>query len=197
MSDFSSALEKNRELSGRIALLEREFAQNPDDYALEKDLRSITRLAARYEQELMELATFSQVDICRYKIDPPDKQHSVKNVTESLANFQNVITAIFDSKISGAKTRAYYSRDVHAESALQFGYTFSGSLGIILTLASERDMFSGRFDDVVDAFLQILDVGDEFDVRDISNHLGMAVIGQVYQWAATNSAAAYSLVDRV
>lgn len=51
MSDFSFALEKSRALSSRIAFLERELARDPDDYAIEKDLRSITRLAQRYNEE--------------------------------------------------------------------------------------------------------------------------------------------------
>lgn len=193
MSDFSFALEKNRALSSRVALLERELARDPDDYALEKDLRSITRLAQRYDEEFRELARMSQVDVCKYKIAPKNDKYSLKNVTESLSGFQDIITAIYDSKVSGPKSRARYSRDIRAISALQFGYTFGGSLGVVLTLPSDRDMFSGRFDDVVDTFHQILDVGDEHDVRDISRHLGMAVIGQVYQWAANNSASDYSL----
>lgn len=193
MSDFASVLEKNRELSSRVALIESELARNPGDYALEKDLRSITRLAQRYDEEFRELAKLSQIDVCKYRIDPKDDKYSVKNVAESLLRFQDVITSIYDSKVSGPKTRARYGRDIREISALQFGYTFAGSLGVVLTLPSERDMFSGRFDDVVDTFQQILDVGDEHDVRDISKRLGMAVIGQVYQWAANNSASAYSL----
>lgn len=193
MSDFASVLEKNRALASRLVLLERELAQNPGDYALEKDLRAITRLSQRYEQEFLDFAGADQIDVCKYRINPAGKSYLIKNVTESLSRFQDVITSIYDSKISGPKSRARYGREVHANSALRFGYTFSGSLGIVLTLPSSRDLFSGQFDDVVDAFQQILNVKDEYEVRDISRHLGMAVLGQVYRWASNNSSSEYSL----
>ena len=103
MSDFASVLEKNRELSSRVALIESELARNPGDYALEKDLRSITRLAQRYDEEFRELAKLSQIDVCKYRTDPKDDKYSVKNVAESLLRFQDVITSIYDSKVSGPK----------------------------------------------------------------------------------------------
>ena len=177
-----------------MAALEKALARDPDDYALQKDLRSISRLAERFEQQFLELAKQSQIDVCRYRIIPGTNNYSLRNVTESLSDFQGIITAIYDAKVTGTKkTRASYSNETHAQSALQFGYTYGGSLGVVLMLESERDMFSGKFDDVVETFQQVLEVSDEHDVRDISRVLGQAVMGRVYQWAAANSAADYSL----
>lgn len=193
MSDFASLLEKRRALAGRKARLEQELSKNPYDYALAKDYNSISRLTHRYEREILFAAEQKQIDVCRYKIIPECEDYSLYGVTSSLSSFQSVITSIFDAKQSGPKTRARFSEQVKRESELHFGYTFAGSLGFVLVIPSERDLFSGKMDDVVDTFHDLMNVEDIDDVRDISRHLGIAVTSQYYKWLTSNTSREYSL----
>ncbi len=193
MSDFAFLFEKRRALSDKVVALQSALAENPGDYALEKDLSSIHRLSKRYEEDILALSEQRGLDVLLYRIIPDNDGYSVAHVTQSLAGFQKVITGIYDYMLNGGKPIAHYPKSSFQQSDLKFGYTFEGSLGIALTIPNDRDLISGRFDGAASVFRDILDVGSKQDVIKKSGIVGRALMRQVYDWASANSEAQYSL----
>ena len=59
-------------------------------------------------------------------------------ITKSLATFQELVTAIFDAFKTSPKLRAKISAEIVAQSTLNFGYAYPGSLGFVLTMPNDR-----------------------------------------------------------
>jgi hypothetical protein len=51
---------------------------------------------------------------------------------------------------------------------------------------SSRDLLSGKFDQAVDAFLQVMTISDEDEVRDLAKTLGDAVVKKTFDWSNEN-----------
>src|SRR4051794_14766407 len=89
------------------------------------------------------------------------------------------------AKSTGLSTRNCGSRVMH-ESVLEFGYTYSGSLGIVFLRQGSRDMFAGKFDESIDALYDAMDISNQDDVRDIAQNLGLAVVKRIHDWSEAN-----------
>ena len=81
MSDFAFLFEKRRALSDRVVVLQSALAENPGDYALEKDLSSIHRLSKRYEEDILALSEQRRLGMLPYRIVPDNDGYSVSHVT--------------------------------------------------------------------------------------------------------------------
>lgn len=194
MSDFASALIKLREAQADLARLEAQAHGDPDSRAALLSIASKKRHLEQMRLEFAELAAFNQFEVCDYRIlSLKSDSYFIRPVAETLATFQLVFSQLYDAQINGPKRRTRLNPQAEQESMLEVGYTYPGSLGFIFLVSSERDFFEGKFDHTVEAFYQLLDVKDEFEVRDIAKELGPAVVKRFHDWSISNFNARFSL----
>jgi hypothetical protein len=111
-----------------------------------------------------------------------------------LLDFQELFSQIYDAQKRGSgKTRARITEDIVEETQFDFGFSYPGSLGVVLLAQGESGFFLGKYDITIDAFLELLTVKDEDGIRDLSRSLGEAVVKKVYDWSLVNASAGYSV----
>lgn len=187
MSEYASVAERARRAFASVARLESALTRSPDDAGLQINLASRMKLARQFEGQLREVARNAHVELCNYRIIPEaTDRYYVPHVTKSLSEYQNVFTQIHDAIVNGPKTRATFGREAASESIMEIGYTYSGSLGIVLMAPSKRDLLAGKLDTSIDALFQVLDIQDQDNVRDIAKSLGEAVVKRVHDWSKSN-----------
>lgn len=194
MSELGSLLDRLRSAEAAYARLERAFAEEPGDQALRFDLLSARRHADKLQTELQASAVEQGIDVCSYRIVPErDAGYTIDAVTRSLRAFQDVFTVVYAALMTGPRKTSNVGRELAARSTLAFGYTYAGSLGIVLTAEGGKTLFDGQFDATVKALSQAIDITSQDNVRDAAQKLGPAAIKKLYDWAAGNYENAYSI----
>jgi hypothetical protein len=196
MSDYAYLLEQLRQAQSAVSDLEAALALEPGDAALELDLISMRRSARKFENELLNLSSQVMFDICRYRIiSPGSTSFSISGVTTSLKGFQDLFTLIYYAVTSTKPPRvARVPASIVAQSELSIGWTFSGSLGIVLTIGSAKTLFDAKFDSTVAELVKLLDIRSQSDVRESAQRTGLATVRKAFEWAVSNNyTCAYSV----
>jgi hypothetical protein len=185
MSGLDSLLDRLRETYASISEVEAVAACVPGDRYVLANLESIKKVASQLEEQ-WDLECLNQhTEVCRYRI-LSGSNYSIASFSKSLLEFQGLFTQIFDSIKNGAKRRSRVSADIVRETCFDFGYSYPGSLGVALTLKGNPDLFSGGFDRAVDAFIDAMNIDDEYQVRDTAKILGYSVIKRIHDWSSAN-----------
>lgn len=132
MSDFGSLLEDIQRTYAEIAEVEATAREFPKDRFVLANLSSLKRQADQLE-ELWELEALSlEKEVCRYRIIPEMRSsYHLREVTQSLASFQDLFSQIYDAIENKIKSRARISADVAENTAFNIGFTYPGSLGAV------------------------------------------------------------------
>lgn len=193
--DFSSALERTAALRAKVSAMERALQAEPHDVGLRLTLLSAKRQADRAEKELMDSASVSGVDVCRYRVVKQVGQYPAADLGRSLAAYQDLFTSVYDFVKNGAKKVARYTNEIKEQTALNIGYTYPGSVGVLLTIDNPRGLFfdTGEFDDVVNVINTLTELRSIQEVRQVAQKMGLPVVRSVYNWAEQNWQAQYSV----
>lgn len=192
MSDYGFFLDRARQAAGLVSRLEASLAKSPGDRSVRLTLASAISMAERTERELYEIAAAEQVDLCRYRL----VRHSglgfgVHSVSKSLELFQDAVSFVYHA-VTG-QPRVKIGQAMRRETELLFGYSFAGSLGVVLLAPSERGLFFNKFDDVVRTINQVFEIKDNSELRDAAKAIGPAAIQKIYNWSAVNYESGYDL----
>jgi hypothetical protein len=146
------------------------------------------KMAAQSEEQLQAYSRGAYVDLCNYRLVPSsDNQgYLLQHVSQSLLEYQNLFTQIYDAIKNGKKQNATFGREAQEDSALEFAYSYSGSLGMVFFSHSERDLLSGKLDSAIDALYETVEINSRKSVREIASKLGNAVVKRVYDWSNVN-----------
>lgn len=187
MSDYAFVAERAKKAFASVARLESELARNPEDRAILINLSAMRRLAEQARLELERLAVANHIEVCQYRLVPEyEAEYGLRHVSSSLYSYQVLFTQIYDAFRNGPKDRARFGQHTERESMLDFAYSYSGSLGVVLLAKSQRDFFSGNLDKSIDALYQIMDINNVQSVREIAHDLGRAVVKRVHDWSDAN-----------
>jgi hypothetical protein len=194
MSDYASILEKTRQAYAAVSRLERAMVQAPNDAAIEMNFRSRKRMAERYQEELFIAAQEYHIDICQYKLKPQtENRFPLLGVSQSLETFQELFPLIYAALTEGAKNTAHLSMPMRIQTELEFGYSYSGSLGVVLFVPSSRDFFSTKFDQTIATIENLVTVSNTDEVLNLSKKLGRAIVNKAYGWSFGNYNADFSV----
>lgn len=188
MSGYASVAEETRRALASVARLEAASMREPDSKALRMNLAAKQKLVRQLRSRLLELAQEVQVEICNYRlIQVENRRYGLAYVSESMLTYQNLFTQVHDAKRNGPKNKATFGNEALEESMLEVGYTYAGSLGVVLLAPAERDMFqNGALDASIDAFFDVVEIDSRPAVREIARTLGNAVVKRVHDWSSAN-----------
>lgn len=186
--DISRALTNARKHTAAVQRLEFALRKNPQDPRLSLGLGSARRRARRSQEILEAFAQQQQVDLIRYRLLNSDDFYPIEAVADSVSAFQKSFTGAADFLESGPKAKARYAHEIESRTRLNLAYTYPGSLGMVLAVENERDLFlQSGMDGIVEVFSQFLEVADENSAVDASRRLGSALITQLCKWVDVNA----------
>jgi hypothetical protein len=193
MSEIASVVERARKAFATVARLEDAITRAPLDRSLHLNLAAMNKMATDARQQLMRLSEINHIEVCNYRLMPAaTNSYGLAHVSRSFLEYQNLFSQIHDALRNGAKENAIVGREAMQESVLEFAYSYSGSLGVALLAASERDFFSGKLDQSIDALYQVFEIKQRGDVREIADKFGKAVVKRIYNWSDANIKGGFS-----
>lgn len=189
MSKLLQLTDELRDVHAEIARLESVISRYPESRALQIDFQSLSKKRRYLEAEFNSLADRQDLDVMRYRLMPQSGQSvPLRALAQVLGGFQSAISTIYDAVKSGPKQRAKLSADVYAESEFAFGYTFSGSLGIVLTVPNTRMLIDrSELDMAVAAFFEATESSSREEIVEFAKKYGVASVRRIYDWSAAHS----------
>lgn len=139
------------------------------------------------EKEFGAAANLDMQDVCDYRLIPDADNYSVMAITKSLATFQDLVTTIFDAFKTSPKLRARISADAVAQSTLNFGYAYPGSLGFVLTMPNDRLLIGeSELDKAFQTIFVMTKAQRPAEVASYVSQVGVAGIRRLFSWAKAN-----------
>jgi hypothetical protein len=194
MSGLNSLLERVQRAYAKIAEVESVASRFPGDRSILINLKALQRDAASLEEAWQKASLHAQKEVCRYRIIPIDQtSYPIKQVSLSLANFQDLFSQIYEALAGKLKSKAQIKPSVASETAFNFAFSYPGSLGVAMTVDSQSNLFGGKYDEAIDAFMSILRLNDESEVRNTAKQYGLSVVNRAFDWSKTNLVSGYSV----
>lgn len=187
MSEIASVVERTRNAFASVSRLEAAIARAPHDRALQLNLAAMTKMAQQSQDQLFRFSEVNHIEVSTYRLLPElGDGYALPYVSQSLLEYQNLFSQIYDAKKNGPKVNAVVGDEAFQESLLEFAYSYSGSLGVVLLAHSDRDFFEGKLDPSIEALFQVLDIDSRDSVRDVASTLGTAVVKRIHDWSQAN-----------
>lgn len=186
MTQLLELQEKLRDTGAAIAQHERAMA-NSKSPSLASALRSLQKRLDRLESEYTELTRQFGIDVCSYRLFG-DRESAVPAVAifAALEAFQMAFSVAYDAVKRGPRAKASLTADVRHESEFQFGYAFSGSVGIVMTFKNEQLMLETALDQSMDALFDLARSKTADEVLAKSKTLGASVVKAAHKWASNH-----------
>jgi len=188
MSDIQALFERLNGIEATIAEATRSV-----DAPLSDGARAMIASLERRRDELREMAeAYAEdrlVDVCDYRILPSNLNfYPVKAVAESLSGWQDAVTSFFAAiRDKKPRARAVYSPEIVAASTLNFGYSYPGSLGLVMYIQNDQLFNETDLDLAVSGIMRLVDTETVADVRDIAETFGKAAVQSFYSWSKTHT----------
>lgn len=190
MSNLRAILDRINDVEATISRAEM-HAGDDSDLATLLSLKSLERRRDMLKEELAEVTKDQHVEICDYRIIPESTSaYAVAAVSSALHDFQDLVTLVFDSIVSGKpKQRGRLSADVVQKTQFEFGFAYSGSLGIVLTIPNDRLLgdAASNLDTAVNKVFDLLKVDSSAAVKEVAQNYGVPAVRKLHDWAKTHS----------
>jgi hypothetical protein len=184
MSSLLQVQDKLQEVIAEISQLEFVLSANPTSGALRANIHSLQKLQKTYEEEWLDETDKLGMDVCSYRVFTGPSP-TIHGLARALDAFQHMFSVIFDAIQGGPKIRGRVSVDSERATAFQFGYTFPGSVGVVLTLPNRRllPMMETNLDKTFEAIDGLSRSRSPEEISNFVRILGPASVRATYQWA--------------
>jgi hypothetical protein len=165
------------------------IATDESSFATELSLRSLESRREYLNSELSEMSREGLVDVCDYKIIPEGlHSYAIAAVTTALHDFQDIVSIVYAALASGPRRSAKIGADIAQKTEFDFGFAYSGSLGVVLTIPNDRLLgVESELDRAVSEVFSLLRIRDSAGVSDASRRLGVPVVKRLHHWTKTHS----------
>src|SRR5665213_256631 len=184
MSRLLEIQEKLQDTSAALAQIEREVATSPPSSMLGLMADSILKRQKRLEAEFREAVNTAGIEICTYRLFAENQQPTLIGIANALIDFQSMFTVVYDARKNGRKFTAKVAPDIAAACSFGIAYTFSGSVGIVLSISGRQNLIGGTdFDETIDTIFEMAAAKTSEEILGFSRKLGPAPIRLLNQWA--------------
>jgi hypothetical protein len=185
MSDLLDIVIKLRETEAASAQLEKAVRDHPESESALLSLESLQKRQEMLARAFTEAADEELLDVCSYRMfGDEDQRPSIAALTRAIGDFQSLITVVYDAIKNGPSERARVSADSAKESAFEFGYSFLGSVGFVMTMPNERLLFGeSNLDRAVNFIFEMAKAKETQQIAAFAKEIGIASIRKIYQWA--------------
>jgi hypothetical protein len=184
MSALFEIIEKIQDTEAALAMAERAVARSPHSETLAITVKSIQKRRANLESQFSEIAKQQILDVCSYRIFSETQDNiKISSLANALHDFQSLFTTVFDALKNGPKERARVDAATVANSAFDFGYCFSGSAGIVMTMPAEIVLFGDSdLDRTITEIFEMANTTTPDQLKLHAKRLGLASVRKIYQW---------------
>jgi hypothetical protein len=193
MSELARLQSDLQEVSAAIARAERTLAAYPDRPSVLATLRTIEKRREILEEQFLATAAELGFDACSYRIElPQETQATISGLTGVLGSFQRVFTSVYDAIVHGPKQRARASAGTIDATAFRFAYSYPGSVGIMMTLRRDANLFDeSQLERAVEQTFQLLKATEQEQVEALVETVGLPAVRQAHAWALENAKAGF------
>lgn len=188
MNRLLDTIEKISSTQAELRELEAAIEQFPDEESLALSLRSAERRYEELEAEFRELSHEQFLDICSYRVfsEADQRRYTVPALANALADFQSLFTNVYDAIKNGPRQRqSRAGLEANVNSTFEFGYSFSGSVGFMLTLPNDRLLVGDtELDRAMDTIINMTKAQDPDQILIYARELGAAPIRAMYKWVS-------------
>jgi len=185
MTKLAEIQERLLETNAAIGELDKAIANDPKSLSLAATMQSLEKRYQKLEVDFLAEVESLGVDVCAYRVFGDEEQLSIKALSSVLGDFQNLVSTVYDAiKTAVPKVRARISAEIAAETEFRFGYTFPGSVGVVLTIPNQRLLIGESYlDESLHVISEMAKVHDSPGVLEYAKRLGPASIRALYRWA--------------
>ncbi|MBV9864427.1 MAG: hypothetical protein JO316_03705 [Abitibacteriaceae bacterium] len=180
-------IEELQETQAMLHSLEQAAAQHPDTPSLSLNIKSIQKRQHELEVDFATLTHAQYMDVCRYRVfgESDNQTPTLPTLTHVLGDFQSAFTLVYDALKSGKQKRQnQVGAEVAQQTAFGYGYSFSGSVGFVLTLPNERLLLDQTIiDKAIETVFKMLKPETVEQLSEYAHTLGPAPVRLVYKWA--------------
>jgi len=189
MAELLEIITQLDDTEAAIARTEQEMARHPGEHSLRLVLASLEKRQENLSIQFTEAASARGINVCTYRLfDKLSERPNLRTFANTLRAFQELVTMVYDALRNGPKERIRAGVESVAKTSFGLAYTFSGSLGAVLTLPNEGSLFPA-FDDAVTTVFRLAQAGQPSEVASFVKSLGAAAVRSAYQWAAHHAEA--------
>lgn len=183
MSGLLDVLLKLSDTQEAIRRTEALLLEAPGDKTILAMLESLGKRASKLEDSFLAVADSVGLDVCAYRLfSEGNARYSIHSLGSILQSFQMWFSTVYDALKNGPKLKAKISPEVLQESALDFAFSFTGSLGVALTIPSERQLFENDLQRAMVKTVDMLRAEATDQINKYAEELGGAVIHSFHNW---------------
>jgi hypothetical protein len=138
---MSAVVEVQERLQETIRLImecERAAVRPNAPRSLLVQIRSLEKVKDSLEREFEKYAAAEELEICRYRLIPQEGQRpSIHAIVNAWGKYQAMFSSVYDAVKRGPLEGRTKKRSFE-ETDFAFGYAYSGSIGVVLTLPSRK-----------------------------------------------------------
>lgn len=167
------------------------LARDPTSLATLTSAKSLQKRLRALEAEFARETADIGVDVCTYRMFGDRPESHAAALARAVERFQVVLSSVYSALKSGApRATVRVPAEDAAESALGFGYSFSGSVGFALPIMNQRPLFGESILEVaVGTLFQMARAESPEDISRFARRLGSGPVRALYLWARAHSMA--------
>lgn len=188
MSTMQAVLERINDLEATISQIERSQTGKPS-FATEVSLNSLMERRESLSLELAELTATNQVDICDYRLVANSSDgYALSGVTKALHDFQDLVAIVFDALVNKPKLRGNIPSEIAYKTQFDFGFSYSGSLGVVLTIQNDRLLaVETDLDKTLKEVFALLRIKDVSAIQEAVVKLGVPAVRKLHSMTKAHS----------
>jgi hypothetical protein len=185
MSALLAVQDKLLSTNALIARIERAAASNAPTLATLSNLRSLVHQRTLLQREFEIIAHRNEIDVYHYRILPiATERLTLDGVTNAWKTFQTLFSVVYDALKNGPKLTARIGAAEAADTAFGFGYSYPGSLGVVLTLPNEKLLVGETFLGLAtQETFKLAQAKTSEEIAASAKRLGPPAIRALYKWS--------------
>lgn len=163
--------------------LQLELAKKPNDFGIAISLESVEKFGNELRKAFAEEAAKLEESVLDYRLCVNDRV-GISQVNSIIDNFQNLFSLVYDAiATKKPKNTAKITRQAKEETAFALGYTYSGSIGIALTLKTPKNnLFGSDIDLAMKETLKMINEETPEAVRHLVLRYGLGTFKALKAW---------------
>jgi hypothetical protein len=189
MSALLEVTAKLQDTQAAISQLERAMAQQPPTPSVFATLSTLEKRRRDLETQFAQITAEQFLDVCSYRLFPESKEQerpTLAALTKTLYDFQALVTQVYAAiKREIPKPTGHVTAEEVAATQFGFAYTFSGSVGVVLTLPNERLLIGeSELDRAIKTVFEMTKADTSAKVQEYARQLGAGPIRTLYKWVS-------------
>ena len=166
-----------------MAELEKALIEFPSYPSIAANLDSAVRIRQKLEAQFAEAARRLASRFAAIVRLMTTTGQCLRRIRCASRQFQRLVSVVFGSKKYGKKQRARVDSDLEKETALGLGYAFTGSIGVVLTIRGDTNLFGESYlDDTMHDVFGMAKASDTTAIKQYASNLGTGAINALYSW---------------